>query len=160
MLISIVDSTQNKENFQVKYRNRNQPLNMSQKSQPPRRDSCQRGSLSQPSLHFQDQSEILAHRLPGVQQQLQTTVEKKKPKSRGNRKLQRFRAKLRKQGLNEEAIGRLINDYNHSSQGQDPHQSIPVNTDVVNLINVQDQVSSVVVSFMKLLMIYTYIYLQ
>jgi hypothetical protein len=42
------------------------------------------------------------------QQQQQPKESKKKKKSRGNRQLQRFRAKLRKQGLDSEAITSII----------------------------------------------------
>ncbi|CAF4200570.1 unnamed protein product [Rotaria sordida] len=39
-------------------------------------------------------------------------AKKKKNKCRGNRKLQRYKAKLRKRGFNNEAITSLINNYN------------------------------------------------
>ncbi|CAF4268048.1 unnamed protein product, partial [Rotaria magnacalcarata] len=39
-------------------------------------------------------------------------TKKKKNKCRGNRKLQRYKAKLRKRGFNNEAITSLINNYN------------------------------------------------
>ncbi|CAF4261271.1 unnamed protein product, partial [Adineta steineri] len=62
---------------------------------------------------------------------------KKKKKSRGNRKLQRFRAKLKKQGLNAEAIIMMINTYNDRSNQHDiENVEDPVNQD----INVQDLV--------------------
>jgi hypothetical protein len=60
------------------------------------------------------------------QQQQQRDESKKKRKSRGNRKLQRFRAQHRKQGLNVETIGTLITEYNNpphrhdDERGQEP----------------------------------------
>ncbi|CAF4430648.1 unnamed protein product, partial [Adineta steineri] len=57
--------------------------------------------------------------------------------SRGNRKLQRFRAKLKKQGLNAEAITMMINTYNDRSNQHDTENvEDPANQD----INVQDLV--------------------
>ena len=49
-------------------------------------------------------------------QPLQPIEKRKKTKSRGNRKLQRFRAKLKKQGLSDETITRMIHDYNNPSR--------------------------------------------
>ncbi len=43
----------------------------------------------------------------------------KKKKSRGNRKLQRFRAKLKKQGLDHETIATMINNFNNPSRSTD-----------------------------------------
>ncbi|CAF5018014.1 unnamed protein product, partial [Rotaria magnacalcarata] len=45
-------------------------------------------------------------------------AKKKKNKCRGNRKLQRYKAKLRKRGFNNEAITALINNYNQVNQDQ------------------------------------------
>lgn len=53
---------------------------------------------------------------PEQQQQQQSQLKgQKKKKSRGNRQLQRFRAKLRKQGLNAEAIAIMTNEDNNPS---------------------------------------------
>jgi hypothetical protein len=76
----------------------------------------------------------------GQRQQLQDKQTKKK--HRGNRKLQRFRAKLRKRGLNNETITTLINDYNNTHQGQNEEQSIVSDMNVEVLVPVRDQVGA------------------
>jgi hypothetical protein len=57
-------------------------------------------------LTFVSSEEVVLHQ--PEQQQQQPKESKKKNKSRGNRQLQRFRAKLRKQGLDSEAIASII----------------------------------------------------
>ncbi|CAF2817022.1 unnamed protein product [Rotaria sp. Silwood2] len=57
----------------------------------------------------------------GRQQQLilsSTKKIKRRKKCHGNRKLQRFRKKCYKRGLTKEETQHLINEYNHSHQGQ------------------------------------------
>jgi hypothetical protein len=115
---------------------------MSQKSQRKDRDLSQGANLSPSTDRIEQRVSTQPRQLPTTQQ-LQTKIKPKKTKSRGNRKLQRFRAKLRKRGLNEETIVTLINDYNHSSQGQDLQQSSRSDMDVEALIPAQDQVSRV-----------------
>ena len=53
-----------------------------------------------------------------LHEQTKSATVKNKNKCRGNRKLQRFRAKLRRQGLNAEAITNLIDGYNRDPPGQ------------------------------------------
>ena len=60
----------------------------------------------------------------------------KKKKSRGNRKLQRYRAKLRKQGLDQETITTMINNLNNPSRSADERNLDELNPDV----NIHDQV--------------------
>ena len=56
----------------------------------------------------------------------------KKKKSSGNRKLQRFRAKLRKRGLEQDSIATMINEYNNPSR--------PNNVTEEDVIHLRDQV--------------------
>ena len=70
---------------------------------------------------------------PRIQQQKKT-----KKKSRGNRKLQRYRAKLRKQGISDEAIATLIrNDHNQPSNLQNPDQTQTSNINVRPIVSNQ-----------------------
>jgi hypothetical protein len=78
-----------------------------------------------------------------IQQQTQDKPKKKKKKCRGNRKLQRYRAKLRKRGLNNETITALINDYNNTNQDQNEEEYIAPDMDVELLIPLRDQVGSI-----------------
>ncbi|CAF3918662.1 unnamed protein product [Adineta steineri] len=71
------------------------------------------------------------------QQQQQQQPRKKKKKSRGNRKLQRLREKLKKQGLNAETITMMINTYNDRSNQHDIEN---IEDSVNQDINVQDLV--------------------
>ncbi|CAF4289343.1 unnamed protein product [Adineta steineri] len=71
------------------------------------------------------------------QQQQQQQRRKKKKTSRGNRKLQRFRAKLKEQGLNAETITMMINTYNDRSNQHDIEN---IGDSVNQDINVQDLV--------------------
>lgn len=68
-----------------------------------------------------------------LSQSEQQQVKKKKKKCRGNRKLQRFRAKLRKQGFNNETIATLINTYNNviNQDQNNKEQLTSSNMDVV-----------------------------
>jgi hypothetical protein len=79
---------------------------------------------------------------PQQQQQQQQQNKIKKKQCRGNRKLQRFRAKLRKQGFDVETITTLINDYNNpSNQPNNEEEFTAPNIDVEALIpSLQDQV--------------------
>ena len=76
------------------------------------------------------------------QQQQQQQKKRKKNQCRGNRKLQRFRAKLRKRGFDVETITTLINNYNnHPNQRNDEEESTAPDIDVEVLISpLQDQV--------------------
>ena len=76
------------------------------------------------------------------QQQQQQQNKSKKKQCRGNRKLQRFRAKLRKRGFDVETITTLINNYNnHPNQRNDEEESTAPDIDVEVLISpLQDQV--------------------
>ena len=56
----------------------------------------------------------------------------KKKKSSGNRQLQRFRAKLRKRGLDQDSIATMINEYNNPSR--------PDNVTEEDVIHLRDQV--------------------
>ncbi|CAF3160913.1 unnamed protein product [Rotaria sp. Silwood2] len=49
-----------------------------------------------------------------------TKKNKRRKKCHGNRKLQRFRKKCYKRGLTKEETQHLINEYNHSNEGQNP----------------------------------------
>lgn len=84
----------------------------------------------------------LPHSLSGQQQPKQKKENKKK--SRGDRKRQRYRAKLRKRGLNNETIETLINNYNNSNQARDDeeHSTLP-DADVALLVPTGTQVGSI-----------------
>lgn len=77
------------------------------------------------------------------QEKQQHRKKKKKNKCRGNRKLQRYRAKLRKQGLNEETISRLINDEHQHRPPEESHQAISSEVNIGNLMPVRNQVSAI-----------------
>ncbi|CAF2148368.1 unnamed protein product, partial [Rotaria magnacalcarata] len=65
---------------------------------------------------------------------------KKKNKCRGNRKLQRYKAKLRKRGFNNEAITALINNYNQANQDQNVvHESTIPNINIELLVPIDNQ---------------------
>lgn len=67
--------------------------------------------------------------------------QQQKKKYRGNRKLQRFRAKLRKRGFNDETITTLIHGYNdYSNQYDNEEESIISNIDVEVFIPLKEQV--------------------
>jgi len=84
----------------------------------------------------------LPHSLSGQQQPKQKKENKKK--SRGDRKRQRYRAKLRKRGLNNETIETLINNYNNSNQARDDeeHSTLP-DADVALLVSPGTKVGSI-----------------
>ena len=66
-------------------------------------------AYTQPELHYH-------------QHQKSTELkESKKKKSRGNRKIKRFRAKLKKQGLDDKTIATMINEYNNPVRCDDEH---------------------------------------
>lgn len=58
-------------------------------------------------------------------QEMKQKKKKKRKNGRGNRKLQRYRAKLRKQGLNDAAIATMIANYNHSSLNLESPRQLP-----------------------------------
>ena len=68
--------------------------------------------------------------------------QKKKRKSRGNRQLQRFRAKLKRQGLNNETIATLITEYNHLSREymHEREESSVVNVNIKDFVTLHEQV--------------------
>jgi deoxyribodipyrimidine photolyase-like uncharacterized protein len=76
------------------------------------------------------------------QQQQQQQNKRKKKQCRGNRKLQRFTTKLRKQGFDVETITTLINNYNNpSNQPNNEEEFTAHNIDVeVFIPPLQDQV--------------------
>ena len=77
------------------------------------------------------------------QQQQQPHDTRKKNKSRGNRKLQRFRAKLRKRGFNADRITMLINDYQSPKQEEHEDETITSDVDIEALIPLREQVRSI-----------------
>lgn len=77
--------------------------------------------------------EVLLHQPEEEKQREQMS----KKKSRGNRRLQRFRAKLRKQGLTTEAIAAVINEYNHPSRPGDESE-VPAPVALVSDMSVED----------------------
>jgi hypothetical protein len=87
-------------------------------------------------------TESTSHQLQHERQQQQQHDKIKKKKCRGNRKLQHFRAKLRKQGFDAETITTLINDYNNypSQQNNEEEFTVLNNIDVEVLIPLRDQV--------------------
>ncbi|CAF1448082.1 unnamed protein product, partial [Adineta steineri] len=96
--------------------------------------------FSQPEQRNQQQQQ---HQKEQQQQQQQQKQQKPKKKtSRGNRKLQRFRTKLRKRGLSHETIATLINNYNTSEQGNNDEQSTVSNMDVEQLISTRNHVEN------------------
>jgi hypothetical protein len=101
------------------------------------------------SVQGQHQSQPMQRQLPHSpsgqqQQQQQQQGKQKKKKCRGNRKLQRYRAKLRKQGLNNETIATLIKNYNNQpNQDKDEEQTIAPAMNVELLIPVPNQVESI-----------------
>ena len=70
--------------------------------------------------------------------------ESKKKKSRGNRKIQRFRAKLKKQGLDNETIATIINEYNNPVRCDDEHgkekEIVGPNLHMEDVVESRDQV--------------------
>jgi hypothetical protein len=113
------------------------------------RNNYQRQHQPQPLPSLSPQSQSTQRQQPnsqpgqGLQQEQQQKQEQqKKKKCRGNRKVQRFRAKLRKRGLSNETITTLINDYNNTNQGQNDEQSIVSGMDVQLLVPIRDQVGS------------------
>lgn len=70
------------------------------------RDASHSSSLS----HLQEEFWPVLHRSTQQQQQQQEGEKSKRKKSRGNRPLQRFRAKLKRQGCNAETISTMINE--------------------------------------------------
>ena len=68
--------------------------------------------------------------------------QKNKKKCRGNRRRQRYRTRLRKQGLTNETITTLIQDYDNTDQGQDESQSSVSDMNVELLIPAYNQVRS------------------
>ncbi|CAF2168445.1 unnamed protein product, partial [Rotaria magnacalcarata] len=67
-------------------------------------------------------------------------AKKKKNKCRGNRKLQRYKAKLRKRGFNNEAITALINNYNQANQDQNVVQESTIpNINREHLVPIDNQ---------------------
>ena len=127
-------------------------------SQPHQSPSVQRQNQSQPEQRHQQlqlQSEQRQHQSQPIQrlqvhsqprqEQNQQQDRSKKRKSRGNRQLQRYRAKLRKQGLNNETITTLINNYQVTAdQGQNEEPSVVANMDVELLVvPASNQVGSV-----------------
>lgn len=74
----------------------------------------------------------------------------KKQKSRGNRQLQRYRAKLRKQGFNDQTIATLIKDYHnppstleHTKQRADV--VAPTTSNIHVATHVSNQVESILI---------------
>jgi len=65
----------------------------------------------------------------GQELQQQQQEEKRKKKSRGNRQLQRYRAKLRKRGFDDVAIAQLINDGTDLQEEQEQQQEEALVTD-------------------------------
>ena len=80
----------------------------------------------QPELHYQQSKKT------------------KKKKSSGNRKLQRFRAKLKKRGLDQETIAKMINEYHNSSrpdqESEKDKETVCVNINMEDLIELHNQV--------------------
>ena len=119
-----------------------QPQLQSIQKQQSQLQSAQPQYQSQPAQKQQQQNSQPGQRL---QQPQQKQDKKKKKKCRGNRKLQRFRAKLRKRGFNNETITTLINEYNNTTnQNQNEVQSIIPDMDVALLVPVRDQVRSII----------------
>lgn len=68
-------------------------------------------------------------------------TKRKKNNCRGNRKLQRYKAKLRKRGFNDEAITTLINNHNHVNQDQNVVQDSTIpNINREHLVPTENQV--------------------
>lgn len=81
----------------------------------------------------QEKELIYSSEPPVLNQPEQATIRKKK-KTRGNRKLQRFRAKLRKQGFSAEHIQTLIEQYHQPIspphvQEEDPLMRMNISVD-------------------------------
>jgi hypothetical protein len=129
----------NRNNYQQQL----QPAQRQYQSQPsPSPSQLQSVQRQHQSQLIQRQQLNLQPRQGLQQQQQQKQDQQKKKTCRGNRKLQRFRAKLRKRGLNNETITTLINDYNNTDQGQNDEQSIVSDMDMEVLVPLRDQVGS------------------
>jgi hypothetical protein len=100
--------------------------------QQPQLQSVQRQHQLQPIQRIQ----------PQLQYEQKQQHKQKKKKCRGDRKRQRFVAKLYKQRLSKEEIDKLINDYNNANQDQNDEESTVPDLDVELLIPVRDQVES------------------
>lgn len=88
-------------------------------------------------LEQQHEEEFMSSsELPVLNQPEQATTQKKK-KTRGNRKLQRFRAKLRKQGFSTEHIQTLIEHYHQpiSPHDQEENRLMRMNISVDDFID-------------------------
>ncbi|CAF4658178.1 unnamed protein product [Rotaria socialis] len=86
-------------------------------------------------------TESAAENSQSSKQSCKHETKKKKNKCRGNRKLQRYKAKLRKRGFNNEAITSLINNYNQVNQDQNVvHESTIPNINIELLVPIDNQV--------------------
>ena len=74
---------------------------------------------------------------PQLQQQFNM---KKKNKCRGNRKLQRFRARLSRRGFDVETITMLLNEYNSQHQNEDKQEPFSFDMEAEDIIPLNDQV--------------------
>ncbi|CAF3086307.1 unnamed protein product [Rotaria socialis] len=88
-------------------------------------------------------TESAAENSQSSKQSCKHETKKKKNKCRGNRKLQRYKAKLRKRGFNNEAITSLINNYNQVNQDQNVvHESTIPNINIELLVPIDNQETS------------------
>lgn len=93
------------------------------------------------------QSQPIQRQLPCSQlrqeQQHQQQDKEKKKKCRGDRRGQRYRAKLRKRGLNDDEITALTSHYNNANQGQNENQCTIPDMDVELLVPIHVEVGSI-----------------
>ena len=155
-MFSNLNNNQRKDDTLDRWRNltlSTHPLPSQEQVQParPSRYQSQPGPIQQPHLQSgqrQHQSQTIQrlqlHSQPRQQQQQQQQQKpdrQKKNKARGNRKLQRYRAKLRKRGVDAESITNLINNYNkHPNQGENNEEVVIPNINVEDFVPLQRQV--------------------
>ncbi|CAF4123568.1 unnamed protein product, partial [Rotaria sordida] len=97
------------------------------------------------SIQRQDQLQLVQRSLPHLQsrqgepQQQQEKHKQQKKKCRGDRKRQRYRAKLRKRGLNDEEIANLEHNYSNINHGQEIQLSTIPDVDIELLVPTDKQ---------------------
>lgn len=70
--------------------------------------------------YWQDPTCVSSEEVVLLPQPTATHANRKKKRSRGNRALQKLRAKLRKQGLSEEAIASIVVSQSQETRGEPP----------------------------------------
>ncbi|CAF1492095.1 unnamed protein product, partial [Adineta steineri] len=96
-------------------------------------------STDKPDLQEGQPHDLILSTAEEVIQTQEESKKNKKKKCRGNRKLQRFRAKLKRQGLNNEAITTVINTYNNPSRPEEEENVQNIDVNVQDFIELHQQ---------------------